>query len=68
MRTVTVDDEDARWLLVRRGALAVACALSGPVQLPLTGSVLLASSDGVALDGGTLQLPDESVAVVDVAE
>ena len=61
-------DEDARWLVVRRGTVAVVCALDGPVELPLSGEVLLASEAGVELTGGVLRLPGESVAVVDVAE
>jgi maltooligosyltrehalose trehalohydrolase len=66
-------DEDARWLVVRRGSLAVACNLATAEQtLPLPGgteSVLLASADapeptGPEPTGPGLRLAPESVAVV----
>ena len=45
-------DEDARWLILRRGVVALACNLAAePQQLPVEGSVLLASVDP---DGSTL--------------
>jgi maltooligosyltrehalose trehalohydrolase len=64
-------DEDARWVVIRRGAYAVAVNLAGAVQrVPLPGTAgetLLASADGVRADGGAVELPPESVAVVTLA-
>ena len=63
-------DEDARWLVVRRGQLAVACNLSGDRQpLPLPGtpsSMLLASSKGFVFRDGMVEIDGESVAILDL--
>jgi malto-oligosyltrehalose trehalohydrolase len=62
-------DENARWIMVRRGALRIAANL-GPeaVQLPLgqpgTG-VLAASSPGVAIKQDTVTIPPASFAVIE---
>jgi maltooligosyltrehalose trehalohydrolase len=65
-------DEDARWVVIRRGAYAVAVNLAGAAQrVPLPGTVgetLLASTDGAAVaDSRAVDLPRESVAVVTLA-
>jgi maltooligosyltrehalose trehalohydrolase len=62
-------DEDARWLLVRRGAVAVAANLgSDPtvVALPLPGRALLASEPGLSVTGARAELAGESVVVVEL--
>ena len=62
-------DEDARWLVVRRGSLAVACNLDqGAQSVPLPAGVtqvLLASADSTIADASLL-LPGQSVAIVRV--
>jgi maltooligosyltrehalose trehalohydrolase len=64
-------DEDARWLVVHRGALRVAANLAeAPVELPLVPDggpavVLLASDPGISLRQGTITLPPASLAVVE---
>ena len=66
MDEVTVRyDEAARWLIVRRGNMALGCNL-GPdrVRLELAGTVLLASTPGAVTRDGLLELPAESAAVV----
>ena len=61
-------DETARWIVVRRGRVAVACNLAGERQhipLPATAtSTLLASTTDVDRRGATLLLGPESVAVL----
>jgi maltooligosyltrehalose trehalohydrolase len=62
-------DEDARWLLVRRGRLRIAANLGGKaVRLPLgqrgTG-VLAASSPGVAIKQDMITMPPSTFAVVE---
>ncbi len=62
-------DEDARWLVVRRGAIAVVCNLSDAAStVPLDGSttVLLASGPG-AVQHGKAELAPESVLVVELS-
>jgi maltooligosyltrehalose trehalohydrolase len=67
---VTADfDEDARWLLARRGRLRIAANLgTRPVRLELgepgTG-VLAASSPGIAIDRDTVTIPPASFAVIE---
>jgi maltooligosyltrehalose trehalohydrolase len=63
-------DEAARWVVVDRGGLRVACNLAGaeqsvPLDLPAT-EVVLASAE-VSVSPGGVTLPGESVAVVRVA-
>jgi malto-oligosyltrehalose trehalohydrolase len=65
-------DEDARWLLVRRGRLRIAANLgTEPVQLALgqpgTG-VLAASSPGITMSQDTVTLPPAAFAVIDTGE
>jgi maltooligosyltrehalose trehalohydrolase len=63
-------DEEARWLVVRRGSTAVACNLSGERHaVPLSGTpdvVLLASSHGFVFRDGFVEIDGESVAVLDL--
>ncbi|PVZ94866.1 malto-oligosyltrehalose trehalohydrolase [Amnibacterium flavum] len=62
---VTEFDEDARWLIVRRGPIAVAVNLSDDVvRLDLQGRVLLATDPGADTAEG-LELPAASGAVID---
>ena len=65
-------DETARWLVVRRESLAVACNLGTGAQsvpLPAPGAaVLLASApDSVTLSAASVELPPDSVAIVRLA-
>jgi maltooligosyltrehalose trehalohydrolase len=62
-------DEDARWLLVRRGRLRIVANLGPqPARLPLgqrgTG-VLAASSPGVAITQDTVTMPPATFAVIE---
>ncbi|MCU1590931.1 MAG: maltooligosyl trehalose hydrolase [Frankiales bacterium] len=63
-------DEEARWLVVRRGCTAVACNLGAdrqPVPLPGTpDGMLLASSHGFVFRDGFVEIDAESVAVLDL--
>jgi maltooligosyltrehalose trehalohydrolase len=63
-------DEDARWLVVRRGETAVACNLGRERQaVPLPGTpdgVLLASTSGFVFRDGFVEIDGESVAVLDL--
>ena len=62
-------DEDARWLLVRRGRLRIAANLGGKaVRLPLGQrgiGVLAASSPGVAINQDTVTMPPAAFAVIE---
>ena len=64
-------DEQARWLVVRRGGVAVACNLSAERQaVPLpapAGDVLLASSPGASTSGDRVEADAESVVVLTLA-
>ena len=65
-------DEDARWIMVRRGPLRIAANLgAGPIRLALgqpgTG-VLAASSPGVAIQQDTVTLPPAAFAVIETRE
>jgi maltooligosyltrehalose trehalohydrolase len=63
-------DEQARWLVVRRGRTAVACNLGADRQaVPLPGTpdaVLLASRPGFVFGDGLVELDGESVAILDL--
>ena len=63
-------DEQARWLVMTRGDVAVACNLSGERQaVPLSGSpqrVLLASAEGWVFGDGRVETEGESVVVLEL--
>jgi maltooligosyltrehalose trehalohydrolase len=65
--TVTYD-EDARWLVLHRGSLAVVCNLAGERQtVPLAAppvELVLASAPGFVYAGQEIELDGESVAIV----
>jgi maltooligosyltrehalose trehalohydrolase len=65
-------DEDARWLVVRRGALRIAANLSAERQsIPLHGTpkaMLLASAAGFVYRDGEIELDGESVAILEVVQ
>ena len=63
--TVEVDvDEAARWLVMRRPGVAVACNVGdSAVDIPAAGEVVLASDD-VKAGHGTVHLPPDSVAIL----
>jgi maltooligosyltrehalose trehalohydrolase len=57
-------DADAGWFLMERGAILVAFSLAQePVELEVSGELLLASEPGVTLDDGRLRLVPDAVAV-----
>ncbi|MFN8534855.1 MAG: malto-oligosyltrehalose trehalohydrolase [Dehalococcoidia bacterium] len=60
-------DEAARWLTLSRGPVVVACNLGPAGQAVPLGAparmLLLASDDAVVLDGETVTLPPDSVAI-----
>jgi len=63
-------DEEARWLVVERGPLAVACNLGGQTRdVPVPGlagaRLLLAWQDGARVASGGLTLAGASVAVIE---
>jgi maltooligosyltrehalose trehalohydrolase len=62
-------DKTARWLVMRRGSVAVACNLASATQHVATGlnaqaQLLLASESGVTMIDGEVWLPPDSVAIV----
>ena len=62
-------DEDARWLVMLRGPIAVACNLADSAQeIPLDeygdAEILLASDPGVTLSNGSLLAPSNAAAVL----
>ena len=62
-------DEGGRWLVVERGPVTMVANVGGaPVAVAIgdgrPSSVLLASVEGVSVEGGTARLPPESVAVL----
>lgn len=68
--SITWDDK-ARWLVMTRGDVAVACNLSGDRQaVPLPGSprrVLLASAEGWVFGDGRVDTEGESVVVLELS-
>jgi len=64
-------DEGKRWLLVERGTISIACNFSAQSQtIPLRAgkySLFLASDAEIKIDGGNLNLPSESVAILKLA-
>ena len=61
-------DEDARWLVMQRGALLMVASLAGsPLQVPLParpGRVLAASRPGVTITGSAAAMPEATFAVL----
>ena len=54
--------EDGRWLVLERGAVAVACNLGqSEVRLPVAGRLVAASDPEVGADGTAVGLPPDSV-------
>jgi maltooligosyltrehalose trehalohydrolase len=67
---VTADfDEDARWIMIRRGRLRIAANLgTGAIRLPLGRrgtAVLAASHPEVAIQQDTVSMPPSSFAVIE---
>ncbi len=64
-------DDEARWLVLHRGGIAVACNLGAERQrVPVDGTpreVLLASTQGFVYRDGIVEIDGESVAVVAIA-
>jgi maltooligosyltrehalose trehalohydrolase len=72
-RVRTTFDENAKWLVVRRGPVVVACNLSDiaqrvPVGLDRDAEVLLASESNVQFTHDAVVLPPDSVAILISAE
>ena len=72
-RVRTTFDENAKWFVVRRGPVVVACNLSDiaqrvPVGLDHDAEVLLASESNVQLTHDAVVLPPDSVAILISAE
>jgi maltooligosyltrehalose trehalohydrolase len=60
-------DEEAQWLVLKRGGFRLACNLGkAPVEVEIGGGsrLLLGSDDSVAVSGSKVQLGPDSVAVV----
>ena len=62
-------DETAKWFVVRRGAVVVACNLNRvtqrvPAGIEPASQLLLASEDKVRLSQDTVELPSDSVAIL----
>ncbi|MCF8050572.1 MAG: malto-oligosyltrehalose trehalohydrolase [Desulfobacterales bacterium] len=70
MERTTVDlDEEARWLVMRRGEVSVACNLAEASQwIPCRGTadqtILLATHSAVALENDKIFLPPESLTIL----
>ena len=64
-------DDDARWVVVRRGQVAIACNLAADRQsVPLPGTpkaMLLTSAEGWVFGDGYVQAGGESVVVLELA-
>lgn len=57
-------DEDARWIVLRRGGLAITCNLGAdPITVPVAGQLLLAWGEPV-LDTAATTLPGWSLAIL----
>ena len=57
-------DEDARWIVMRRGALAICCNIgTAPVDIPVTGETVVSFGETSA-GSGTSRLGGHSVAVL----
>ncbi|WP_319454194.1 MULTISPECIES: malto-oligosyltrehalose trehalohydrolase [unclassified Mycobacterium] len=56
-------DEEQRWIVLRRGAFAIACNLgTNPARVPVSGEVVLASAAPTV--GETTELPGHSFAIL----
>jgi maltooligosyltrehalose trehalohydrolase len=56
-------DEEARWIVLHRGAFAIACNLGAePVTVPISGEVVLASAEPTV--GDATDLPGHSFAIL----
>lgn len=61
-------DEEQRWIVMRRGPIAIACNLgTGEVSVPATGQLLLGWGDSAAGADGVTRLAGHSVAVLRTA-
>jgi maltooligosyltrehalose trehalohydrolase len=66
-------DDSAKWFVVKRGAVVVACNLNSiaqniSAQFPPGSEILLASDDPVRVTKDEIQLPADSVAIVRISE
>jgi maltooligosyltrehalose trehalohydrolase len=60
-------DEDEQWLVMRRGALSIACNIgSAPAAVPVSGDVVLAW-DEPTVEGSQTMLPGHSFAILRTA-
>jgi maltooligosyltrehalose trehalohydrolase len=58
-------DEEARWLVVRRGSFELACNFGpGPARVPVEGRELVLATEAAELSGGELALPGLAGAVL----
>ncbi|AHH99731.1 malto-oligosyltrehalose trehalohydrolase [Kutzneria albida] len=58
-------DESARWIVLHRGELRLACNLGAqPAALPLTGEVLFSSGPGVLAEEDSLHVPAETAVLL----
>ncbi|GAA0601607.1 malto-oligosyltrehalose trehalohydrolase [Kutzneria viridogrisea] len=58
-------DESARWIVLHRGELRLACNLGAqPAVLPLTGEVLFSSGPGVLAEEDSLHVPAETAVLL----
>ena len=61
-------DEDARWVVMHRGSLAIACNLGQQaVSVPVSGQIVLGWDEPVA-DGATTRLRAQSFAILRTAQ
>ncbi|MCG5496554.1 malto-oligosyltrehalose trehalohydrolase [Ectothiorhodospira variabilis] len=71
-RVTARGDEQARWWVMSRPGIVVACNLAPSGQrVPLMqapGEILLASTSGVSLEAGGVQLPAESVVILEAPD
>ncbi|TRW83259.1 malto-oligosyltrehalose trehalohydrolase [Mycolicibacterium sp. 018/SC-01/001] len=56
-------DEDAGWIVMRRGSIAIACTVRGAAEVPVAGDVLLAFGEPEVGSSST-RLGEHSVAIV----
>ena len=69
----SIFDETAKWFVVKRGAVIVACNLNSisqniSTQLGSRGEILLASDDAVRVTQDGIELPADSVAILRMTE